>query len=65
MSERKQCYGCLELRVYPDAAGGGTYKCELLGGLVLGEWGHWTDERDQPRAVCRGKDYRAKEESDV
>ena len=48
---RKHCYGCKHLKPCPDAAGGGTYHCALRPCLVIGEWGHWTDESDEPREI--------------
>ena len=45
------CYGCVNLRSVPDAAGGGTYFCWKTPGLVVGEWGHWTTEDDKPRVI--------------
>lgn len=51
MSEQTECFGCPNLKSKSDAAGGGTYSCELYPGIVLGEWGHWTDENDTPRRL--------------
>lgn len=45
------CYGCKYLTSIPDGAGGGLYTCRKRPGLVLGEWGHWTDESDEPRTA--------------
>ena len=49
---KKYCYGCRHLLTFPDAAGGGTYGCRKRPGLVIGEWGHWTDERDKPERLA-------------
>jgi hypothetical protein len=52
VKEKKYCYGCKHLDSWPDAAGGGTYHCALRPGLVVGEWGHWTDESDKPKELA-------------
>lgn len=45
----QSCKGCKHLDSIPDAAGGGLYKCMKRPGLVVGEWGHWTNpEYDEP-----------------
>ena len=51
MMTRKHCYGCKHLITEVDAAGGGVYKCSKFPYVVVGEWGHWTDERDEPREI--------------
>jgi hypothetical protein len=43
-----ECYGCKHLFSSPDGAGGGLYLCNKYPGVVLGEWGHWTSEVDEP-----------------
>ena len=48
---RKHCYGCINLKTQPDAAGGGTYHCALRPCLVIGEWGHWTNVSDGPKEI--------------
>ena len=60
----QSCIGCCYLAAKPDGAGGGLYFCwkdkhpvvnvSELGGRVIGEWGHWTDDRDIPK---RCEDY--------
>jgi len=47
----RTCHGCPYLLTESDIAGGGVYKCAQYYGLILGEWGHWTDERDAPRPL--------------
>lgn len=47
--EKKSCLGCKDLITKSDGAGGGFYKCKNRGGLVIGGWGHWTDDSDEPR----------------
>lgn len=42
------CYKCNHVITKSDGAGGGIVQCEKLGGVVLGEYGHWTDENDDP-----------------
>ena len=54
MNKRRLCYRCKHLTSRADGAGGGTYGCRKCPGLVLGEWGHWTDERDEPRELEDG-----------
>ncbi len=44
-----ECYGCCHLQSYADGAGGGIFKCDNTAGLVIGEYGHWTDDSDTPR----------------
>lgn len=46
-----KCHDCPKLIQAADAAGGGTYKCKDYPGIVLGEWGHWTD-KDEPNPIC-------------
>lgn len=46
--EKKSCLGCKDLIAKSDGAGGGIYHCKNHGGLVIGEWGHWTDDSDEP-----------------
>ena len=53
----KSCYGCKHLTSYADGAGGGSYKCDKTPGLAVGEWGHWTDETDEPTHDTSQKCY--------
>ncbi len=48
---KKYCYGCEHLDGFPDGAGGGTYTCLLFPGIVVGEWGHWTNDGDEPTQI--------------
>jgi hypothetical protein len=47
------CLKCEFLISKMDDAGGGIYQCKKYPGIVLGEWGHWTDEEDNtPKKIC-------------
>jgi len=54
---KKDCFTCRFLVSRSDSAGGGTYYCGRLSnmqphGVVLGEWGHWTDPKiDDPKPL--------------
>ena len=43
------CFGCVDLKTEPDAAGGGIYRCKAMQDVIKGEWGHWTSEADRPK----------------
>lgn len=48
----KHCYGCKHLYSTCDSAGGGLYHCKQSSpGLIIGEYGHWTDESDKPKPL--------------
>jgi hypothetical protein len=54
MDERKLCFDCKHLytdrRLY-QGSGGGEYHCRLQSpGIVIGEFGGWTDASDDPVA---------------
>jgi len=58
--EQQYCHGCRYLLAKSDAACGGIYFCGLLSngrgsGIVIGEWGCWTDESDKPKRCDKFK----------